>query len=76
MPRDGRSPLLLGLLLLYLFGRGLQPFFAYVPELGIVLLHIVPPAVFALLHGTQLYGRRGIVVFAALCLAIAPSLRA
>ncbi len=66
-----RSRLLLGLLLLYLFGRGLQPFFGQVPPIVIVLLHVVPPAVFALFHGAALYGWRGMFVFAALCLGVA-----
>ncbi len=36
----------------------------------IVLLHVIPPALFALLHGMRVFGVRGIVVFAALCLGV------
>jgi putative membrane protein len=38
--------------------------------LAVVALHVIPPAVFALIHGARLYGSRGILIFIALCLAI------
>lgn len=38
--------------------------------LAIVALHVLPPLVFAFLHGAMLYGLRGILTFFALCVAI------
>jgi putative membrane protein len=38
------------------------------PLLLVVLLHVVPPASLALIHGTILYGRRGILAFTGFCL--------
>jgi len=48
----------------------LQIFPTHIPTLLIVVLHVVPPAIFALIHGRRLYGTRGILVFIALCLGI------
>jgi len=36
----------------------------------VVALHVIPPAVFALLHGSRNYGWRGILVFLALILTV------
>jgi uncharacterized membrane protein len=58
------------LLALYACARVLQIFPTHVPTLLIVILHVLPPALFALLHGRGLYGNRGILLFTALCLAI------
>jgi len=41
-----------------------------VPMLLVVALHVIPPAAFALIHGAMAYGRRGILVFTAICLAV------
>jgi Carotenoid biosynthesis protein len=41
------------------------------PTLLIVVLHVIPPAVFALVHGSILYRFRGVLVFTALCLGVA-----
>jgi hypothetical protein len=60
--------LLILFLLLYVVGRILQLYSDRVPTLLIVILHVVPPAAFALLHGRLLYRLRGIMVFTALCL--------
>jgi uncharacterized membrane protein len=49
----------------------LQDFPTRVPTLLIVVLHVLPPAAFALVHGRRLYGTRGIAVFAACCLGSA-----
>ncbi len=38
--------------------------------LAVVALHVVPPAIFALVHGATLYGWRGILMFVAITLAI------
>ncbi|MGA1982169.1 MAG: carotenoid biosynthesis protein [Acidobacteriaceae bacterium] len=59
------------LLLLYLMGRILQLFAGRVPNLVIVLLHVIPPAVFAVIHGARIYRARGILVFIGLCLGVA-----
>ena len=58
------------LLALYVCACLLQIFPTHVPTLLIVTLHVVPPALFALLHGCRLYGTRGILIFTALCLSI------
>jgi hypothetical protein len=63
--------LLVLLLVLYLVARILQLYADRVPTLVIVVLHVLPPAVFALLHGKITYRWRGIVVFAGLSLGIA-----
>jgi uncharacterized membrane protein len=62
--------LLVLLLLLYIVARILQLYAGRVPNLVIVVLHVLPPAVFALLHGKTTYRLRGIVVFTGLSLGI------
>jgi putative membrane protein len=52
----------------------LQVFPNQVPTLLIVVLHVLPPALFALIHGRRLYGTKGIVVFMVLCLVISSAL--
>lgn len=42
-----------------------------VPMLAVVALHVFPPAIFALMHGTKLYQWRGSVMFVALCVVVA-----
>jgi len=56
------------LVALYAIARVLQLFHGKIPLLAIVVLHVLPPAIFALLHGAMLYRLRGIVVFT--CLAL------
>lgn len=63
--------LLLTLLFLYLAARILQLYAGRVPNLLIVVLHVLPPALFALIHGARIYRMRGILVFTALCLGMA-----
>jgi uncharacterized membrane protein len=63
--------LLVLLLVLYVVARILQLYADRVPTLLIVVLHVLPPAVFAVLHGKITYRWRGIVVFAGLSLGIA-----
>jgi hypothetical protein len=58
------------LLLLYVAARILQPFVGKVPTLLIVVLHVLPPAAFAFLHGRTVYRTRGILVFMAVCLGV------
>ena len=62
--------LLLVLLLLYAAGRVLQLYAGKVPNLLIVVLHVLPPAIFAGVHGSRIYRLRGIFIFMALCLAV------
>ena len=63
-----RSCLLWTMFLLYVLARICQLYADKLSTLVIVMLHVVPPAVFALLHGSMLYRLKGILVFTALCL--------
>jgi len=63
-----RAQFLWGMLLLYAIARICQLYAGRLPTLLIVILHVVPPALFALAHGSVLYGARGISVFAIFCL--------
>lgn len=63
-----RAYFIWGTLLVYAIARVCQIFAGQLPTLLITLLHVVPPALFALVHGSLLYRPRGIAVFAALCL--------
>jgi uncharacterized membrane protein len=63
-------PLLLLLLLLYLTGRVLQLFAGRIPDLLIVVLQVIPSALFALIHGARAYRASGILVFTGLCLGV------
>src|ERR1019366_6430374 len=64
----GRMQFLWGMLLVYTIARICQLYAGRVPTLLIVVLHVVPPALFALAHGSVLYGGKGISVFAVFCL--------
>ena len=71
--QDAVPPLLWLLLLVYAIARGLQLVEIPVPRLPIllvVILHVVPAALFAWIHGATTYGRRGILVFTVLCLGV------
>jgi uncharacterized membrane protein len=57
------------LLGLYSAARVLQ-LFPKVPVLAVVALHVLPPVVFALIHGGIFYRTQGILTFVALCLVI------
>ena len=52
-------------LLVYLLGRVAQLYADRLPTLLIVVLHVVPPAVFAIVHGSILYRLRGMLAFVA-----------
>jgi putative membrane protein len=58
------------MLLTYVAARVCQMYADRVPTLLMVVLHVIPPAVFAVVHGAAFYGRRAITVFAGLCLGI------
>jgi putative membrane protein len=62
--------LLSTLLFLYLVARVLQLFAGRVPSLLIVILHVIPPALFAMIHGARVYHSRGILLYATLCLGV------
>lgn len=66
--RSAGQKVLIALLLVYVVARVLQDFPVATPSLLIVVLHVLPPAAFALVHGRRLYGTRGILVFSAFCL--------
>jgi len=52
----------------YAVARICQVYADSLPILLIVLLHVIPPAALAILHGSILYGRRGLLAFTAFCL--------
>jgi putative membrane protein len=56
------------LLAIYSVGRICQLFASVLPTLLIVLLHVIPPALFVLVHATRLYGFRGFLAFTSCCL--------
>src|SRR5438874_332731 len=66
----GRAYFLWAMVGLYAMARCSLLWADRLPTLWIVLLHVVPPAVFAVAHGAELYGAKGIAVFAAWCLGV------
>jgi putative membrane protein len=58
-------------LLLYLDGRVLQLFADRLPTLLIVIMHVVPPALFAVIHASVIYRIRGMLIFALTCVLVA-----
>jgi len=63
--------LLWSTLLLYVLGRLCQLYANRLPTLLIVILHVIPPAIFAIVHRSILYRLKGISIFAAFCLGFA-----
>ena len=61
MEKGQNRSLLLILLFLYLVARICQLYAGRIPSLLIVALHVIPPALFALIHGTRTYGSRRIL---------------
>jgi hypothetical protein len=59
-----------GMLLLYAMARVCQLYADRLPTLAIVAMHVVPPAIFALVHGSVLYRVKGISVFVLCCLGM------
>ena len=55
----------------YALARVSQLFADRLPVLLIVILHVVPPAVFALAHGSVMYRVRGTLIFTGCCLGVA-----
>jgi putative membrane protein len=70
-PKNHAMPALWACLVLYAAARVLQLYAGAVPSLLIVIFHVVPPALFALIHGAALYRTRGILAFTACCLGVA-----
>ncbi len=70
MKNEQRRSLLLALLFLFLLARILQLFVGRVPNLLIVTLHVIPPALFAVVHGARIYRLRGILIFVTLSLGV------
>jgi uncharacterized membrane protein len=69
-PNTGTSLMLWALLLLYASARVLQIFPGKVPIVAVVGLHVLPPIVFAVVHGAIFYRLRGILIFVVICLAV------
>jgi uncharacterized membrane protein len=63
-----REWFLWGTLAAYVMARISQLYADRLPTLLIVVLHVVPPALFALAHGSVLYRVKGISVFVVFCL--------
>src|SRR5690242_14159130 len=70
MKDEQRRFVLLALLFLFLVARILQLSAGKVPNLLIVTFHVIPPALFAVVHGARIYRSRGILVFITLCLGV------
>jgi putative membrane protein len=62
--------LLWGLLFLYVSARILQLYSGVVPTLALVILHVIPPALFALVHGSETYRIKTAFVFLGLSAGI------
>jgi uncharacterized membrane protein len=60
--------LLWSTLLLYVLARLCQLYADRLSTLLILILHVIPPAIFAIIHGSILYRLKGIAIFAAFCL--------
>jgi uncharacterized membrane protein len=68
--RTAITPALWTLLAIYAIARVLQVFPGRVPMLYIVALHVIPPALFALVHGSVRHRLHGIAVFFAIRLVL------
>ena len=72
--KDGVWLALIALTLIYAAARFLQILSGAVPMVVVVALHVIPPALFALIHGALCYGLRRILVFFAICLTLASAM--
>jgi uncharacterized membrane protein len=68
--RDVTDILFWTLLAIYAFARVLQVYPGSVPMLGVVALHVLPPAIFAVVHGVRGYRLGGILTFVAITLIV------
>ena len=62
--------LLWGLVLLYALAHLCHLYADRLPWLLIIVLHVVPPALFAVVHGSMLYRAKGMAIFSAFCLGL------
>jgi len=62
--------ILWALIAVYAYSRILQAFPGRTSMLTVVALHVLPPALFALIHGAMVYRTRGILLFMAICLVV------
>jgi uncharacterized membrane protein len=58
------------LIAVYAFARILQIYPHGTPMSAVVVLHVLPPFLFALIHGAKVYGARGIAVFVGICVVV------
>ncbi len=65
-----QSMVLWAVLLMYAVGRVCQQYPDRIPIQLIVLMQVAAPAIFALIHGSILYGLRGMSAFTVFCLGI------
>lgn len=68
--RNKQFAALVACLALYAAGRICQIFPERFPSLFIVLLNVVPAALFAIVHGWMVYGRKGVFAFCSFCIGI------
>jgi uncharacterized membrane protein len=64
------NAILWALMALYAYSRILQVFPGRASMREVLALHVLPPALFALIHGAVLYRIRGSVTFILICLAV------
>ena len=69
-PSRAYRSLLPAILVCYAAARVLQVITGPTPRLSLVALDVLSAAAFALVNGSRHYGRRGMLVFAGLCLAV------
>ena len=68
--QTGSTLVLWALLMLYAGARVLQIVPGKVPIVIVIALHLLPPIVFALIHGAMFYRWCGILIFSAICLVV------
>jgi putative membrane protein len=66
----GRTVVVWLLIACYASARVLQVYPGRIPMMAIVFLHVIPPAVFALIHGARFYQWRAILSFLAITLGV------
>jgi uncharacterized membrane protein len=64
-----RAGFLWGMVLVYVVARICQLYAGQLPTLLIVELHVIPPTLIALAHGSALYRPKGIAIFVIFCLS-------
>jgi putative membrane protein len=64
------AAILWAMLLIFAGARVLQVYRLGLPMMAVVVLHVIPPAAFALIHGAAVYRLRGILIFTGFCLGV------